>query len=106
MPPRGGVEQVGVRFATGGHEQFVDHDRLLTAADLDAVGDPAYRGRCVSETHVDPLGEQLREAFRDVVVEAAQHGGRPREQRHLRTEAGEDVSHLGGDESTADDPEA
>ena len=31
--------------------------------------------------------------------------GRPREQRHLRTEPGEDVSHLGGDESSADDPE-
>ena len=59
-----------------------------------------------TEVQVDAIGENLGEAFGDVLVEAAQQRVGPVEESDFRTEAGEHVAHLDSDEASTDNAEA
>ncbi len=99
------VEEVAVRLAAGGHQQFVDHRLADRTRDLDAVGDPLDLGRHVSEHEIDSLPEDLGEPLRHVAVELAQQDVRPVEDRHVRAQPREHMAHLDRDEPTTDDAE-
>ena len=99
------VEQIAVRFASSSNQQFVDHDLFSTVSDHDAIVVALDFGWHMPHAEINALGEDLREPFGDVIVEAAQETVGTIHHRHLAAEGREDVAHLDSDEAATDDPE-
>ena len=67
-----GVEQIAVRLAAGGHQQFVDHDRLSPHV-ISMPSATRAPTSVLPEMQVDTLAEHLGEPLGDLLVESTQH---------------------------------